>query len=187
MQELPLDANIPQDSADLAQWQAERREVLRELVRYREYTVDAEAVSREQQGETHIARWKLTCDDAWTVPLVELSRGNPQETAVLFSAEGRDSLSEAIESALSQGKRVLVPDIWYFGECRPIERQYLFALVLQTVGERPLGVQASQLAALARWSQTEFGDHPVTLQSHGERTTQAAIIAAAPSAVSSSG
>ncbi len=187
MQELPLDTNIPQDSADLAQWQAERRKVLRELVRYRDYAVQAESVSSEQQGETHIVRWKLTCDGDWSVPLVEFSRGTPNDTVVLCSVQGRATLAEAVETELSHGKRVLVPDVWYFGECRPIERRYLFALVLQTVGERPAGVQASQLAAVARWSQTEFGDRPITLQSRGERLTQAALIAAAlePAAIRS--
>ncbi len=179
MQELPLDENIPQDSADLARWQAERRQVLRELVRYRDYSVKAETVSSKQQGETHIVRWRLTCDDDWSVPLVEFSRGTPSDTVVLCSVEGRAALAEAVETELSQGKRVLVPDVWYFGECSPVERHYLFALVLQTVGERPAGVQASQLAAVARWSQTEFGDRPITLQSRGKRLTQAALIAAA--------
>ncbi|MGE3998662.1 MAG: alpha/beta hydrolase family protein [Planctomycetaceae bacterium] len=179
MQDLPRDATIPQDHADLAAWRTERREVLRDLVRSRDYTLDGTAAPTQQQGETRIVRWTLRCDDVWTVPVVELSRGTPQETVILFSADGKGSLAEAAEAALLQGQRVLAVDLWYCGECRPVEREYLFALMLQTVGERPLGVQASQLAALARWSRNAFRNTTVTLQSQSGRTTLAALSAAA--------
>lgn len=64
------------------------------------------------------------------------------------------------------------------GECHPAERDYLFALVLSTVGERPVGIQASQLAAVARWCMQSFDNQPVTVQAYGERATLPAVIAA---------
>jgi hypothetical protein len=179
MQGLPLDAHIPVDSEALESWKTERRERLRQLVRYHEYGVAAERISTTQQDDLHISQWKLTCDDAWTVPLVEISRGAPRETTILITAEGRSALRDVVKPALAQGRRVLIPDLWYCGECHPIDREYLFALMLQAVGERPAGVQASQLAALARWSRAEFEHAPVSVQAHGDRTTQAALIAAA--------
>ncbi|MBX3437438.1 MAG: acetylxylan esterase, partial [Planctomycetaceae bacterium] len=121
---LPRDASIPQDGADLASWRAERCEVLRDVVRYREYGVKGTAAAPEQQGETRVVRWTLRCDDAWTVPVVELTRGMPQETVILVSADGRGSLGDAAETLLAAGKRVLATDVWFFGECRPVEREY---------------------------------------------------------------
>jgi len=185
MKNLPLNPAVPTETAALRHWQEERRKVLRKLVRYREYDVKAKSSLSEQSGETRVVRWTLKCDDTWTVPMVELSRGEPQETAILISAAGRASLADAVEKELSNGKRVLVPDLWYCGECHPRDRDYLFALILQTTGERPVGVQASQLAAIARWSRQQFGDAPVTLHAHGSFMTLPALIAAAlePSAI----
>lgn len=177
-QGLPLASEPPSAPAELAKWQEERRELLSDLVRYREYAVVAESTSTEEVDGTHVTRWLLKCDDTWTVPVVELSRGDGDETVILISADGRASLSGAIGLELSNGKRVLVPDLWYCGECHPRERDYLFALILQTIGERPVGVQASQLAAIAGWSREQHGGQAISVHAHGPFMTQPALIAA---------
>ncbi|MCA9077604.1 MAG: acetylxylan esterase [Planctomycetaceae bacterium] len=184
---LPIASEPPTAPAALAKWQQDRRELLRDLVQFREYTVDPESTSTEEVDRTRITRWLLRCDDKWTVPVVELSRGDVNETVILISSDGRASLAEAIEQQLSKGKRVLVPDLWYCGECHPRERDYLFALILQTVGERPVGVQASQLAVIARWRSQGFEGSRISVHAHGPFMTQPALIAAAlePTAIKS--
>ncbi len=177
MQSLPATFTLSTDAASLAKWQAERLADLRELVRYREYAIESQSTDTSEHDGTRIVQWKLHCDETWTVPVVELSHGEPQETVILISADDRASLTDVIEEQLSTGKRVLVPDLWYCGECHPRDRDYLFALILQTVGERPVGVQASQLAAIARWSRQQFGDAPVSVHAHGPLMTQPALIA----------
>ena len=46
-------------------------------------------------------------------------------------------------------------------------------------GDRPLGLQASQLAAVARWAAAEHENAPVTLVGVGPRSSTFALIAAA--------
>ena len=55
------------------------------------------------------------------------------------------------------------------------------------LGDRPLGVQASQIAAAARWLEKDRGFGPVAVQSVGERTSLSGLIAAAlePKAIGS--
>ncbi len=175
---LPLTPEIPQEAAALAAWQEQKRTLLREVVRFRDYQLQSEAVAIEQQGETRIVQWKIKCNADWTIPAIEFVRGTPQGTVVVFSEQGRAALGEQVNALLSQGKRVVVVDLWYQGECHPAERDYLFALVLSTVGERPVGIQASQLAAVARWCMQSFDNQPVTVQAYGERATLPAVIAA---------
>ncbi|HEX8202738.1 MAG TPA: hypothetical protein VF590_19835, partial [Isosphaeraceae bacterium] len=79
---------------------------------------------------------------------------------------------------LARGLRVVAVDPFYIGEPRFKERDYLFALLLGAVGDRPLGVPAGQLAAVARWARHE-GDGPVTLVAVGPRTSTMALVAAA--------
>ena len=74
---------------------------------------------------------------------------------------------------------MLAVDPFYFGESKIPARDYLFALLVAGVGERPLGLQASQLAAAARWLQGERKAGPVTLVAYGPRSSTFALIAAA--------
>jgi len=178
MANLPLNKDIPTDPAALATWQEQRRAVLKETVRYRDYQLQSEAAGIEQQGETRIVQWKIKCNNDWTIPVLEFSHGTPQGTVLLISDQGRVPLGVQVDALLAQGKRVVVADLWYQGESHPTERDYLFALVLSTIGERPLGVQASQLAALARWCMQSFDNQPVIVHAHGERATLPALVAA---------
>ncbi len=57
-------------------------------------------------------------------------------------------------------------------------KDFLFALLLAAVGDRPLGVQASELAAVARWSQTEYKNGPLHVVTVGPRMSLIALVAA---------
>jgi hypothetical protein len=59
-------------------------------------------------------------------------------------------------------------------------------MFVATVGERPLGIQAGQLAAIARWCRGERPREQVALAAFGPRASMAALVATAlePEAVS---
>jgi hypothetical protein len=78
---------------------------------------------------------------------------------------------------VDHGQRVIAIDPFYFGESRFESRDYLYALLVSSLGERPLGVQAGQVAAVARWASQKYG--PVTVESFGPRTSLIALVAAA--------
>src|SRR5262249_16924674 len=83
-----------------------------------------------------------------------------------------------VEAQLDAGRRVLAVDPFSFGECEIKERGYLWALMVGTVGERPLGLQVGQVAAVARWAVERSGVVP-TVGGVGRRTGPAARAAAA--------
>jgi hypothetical protein len=56
-------------------------------------------------------------------------------------------------------------------------RDYLYALLASSLGERPLGIEAGQVAAAARWLKEQYG--PVSLAAYGPRTSLIALVAAA--------
>jgi hypothetical protein len=154
------------------------RNKLRDIVRAKDYQVRGEKVSSEEKGGIKITYWRLRMDEDWTVPVVELVRGQPKGTAILINDAGRRTDTVDVEQLLDAGNRVLAADLFYFGESKIQQRDYLFALLVATVGERPLGLQASQLAAIARWSQSEHKSAPVTLVAVGPRLSTAALVAA---------
>ena len=94
-----------------------------------------------------------------------------------------------MDRLLKDGARVLAIDPFDFGEAKPIypggdvrEPKYAsdteWELQLATA-ERPLGVQASQVAAVARWVRTRKKAGPVVVVSSGPRLSLIAPVAAA--------
>jgi hypothetical protein len=140
--------------------------------------VTAAKKGAETTGDVTATFWQLKLDDRWNVPVVELVRGEPKGTTVLLNDAGRKADVENAERLLAAGQRVLAVDLFYFGEARLEKRDYLFALLLASVGRRPLGLEASQLAAVARWSQAEH-KAPVTVVAVGPRLSVVALAAAA--------
>jgi dienelactone hydrolase len=177
--DLPRDAALPAAAAAARSWQQAGREKLRQVVHAKEYSAAAtQAGSTEKDGVKAVFR-KLKLGDAWTVPVVELTAGAVKGTAILINDAGRKADPVNAERLLKAGYRVLAVDPFYFGESKIEQRDFLFALLVAAVGDRPLGLQASQLAALARWSAAEHKTDAVTVVAVGPRTSAVALVAAA--------
>ena len=184
--DLPRQGELPKTLGAALEWQERGRWRLRQVVRARDYTVRAIEAGRAEQGETKVIFWKLQMDDVWTVPAVELGRGAPQRTAIVVADGGRASVAVEIERLLAGGERVIAVDPFYFGESTIATRDFLFALLVSCIGDRPLGLQASQVAAVARWAKAERKAGAVRLLAFGPRSSTFALVAAAlePVAVS---
>jgi len=94
------------------------------------------------------------------------------------SDAGRAKSADAVRRLLDEGHRVVAVDPFYFGESKIEKKDYLFALLVAAVGDRPLGIQASQVAAVARWCR-EKDNAPVTVVAVGPRSSTFALVAAA--------
>ena len=149
------------------------------IVRLAKYQPTAELVDESTAGDTKAKFWRISLGDDWTVPVVELWRGTPKGTSCVVADGGRTSAVAQIESLLSEGQRVLAIDPFYVGESKIEDRGYLFALLVSSVGARPLGVQADQLQAVTRWADTKFGEPVHRHVAIGPRITLAALVAAA--------
>ncbi len=123
--------------------------------------------------------WRLLIGKDWTVPAVELVHGDPEKTAIVVADGGRKSVAGDVARLLESGHRVIAFDPFYFGECKITQRDFLFGLLVAAVGERPLGIQASQVAAVARWAAGRHKDNPVTVFAVGPRSSTFALVAAA--------
>jgi dienelactone hydrolase len=177
--DLPHGPELPHDNATARDWQAARRQKLREIIRAKDYTVQAASSSSEKRAGLKATHWRLNLGGKWTIPAVELLRGEPKGTVILLSDAGRRSDPQSVARLLAAGNRVLALDLFYFGEARVEQHDYLFALLLTAIGDRPLGLQASQLAAVARWLRTERNAGPVTVVAVGPRLSTVALVAAA--------
>jgi dienelactone hydrolase len=176
--DLPRVPAWPSEKAAAEKWQQEQRARLREVVRAKDLAVKAERTGASEKDGLRAVFWKLRLGEAWTVPVVELRRGEPKRTAILINEAGRKADAVNAGRLLEAGYRVLAVDPFYFGESRLMQHDYLFALLVSACGERPLGLQASQVAAVARWAQEEHGG-PVSVTAVGPRVSVVALVAAA--------
>ncbi|MBM3837062.1 MAG: hypothetical protein FJ398_03715 [Verrucomicrobia bacterium] len=176
---LPRDAALPADATAAKRWQQARRLTLHQIVRTRNYTAQAERAGEDETNGVKAVFWRVKLAGLWTVPVVELTRDQPKATAILVADGGRTNALEQVNRLLALGNRVLAVDPFYVGESKIKSRDFLYALLVAAVGERPLGIQASQLTAIARWSQAAHQSGPVAIVAVGARCSLAALVASA--------
>lgn len=175
---LPREPQLPNDRGEAIEWQKGRRAALRKIVHAKDYAAHAIQAETEEKDGVKSVLWKLQMGGDWTVPAVELVQGEPKGTTILFCDAGRAAAAADAARLLGAGRRVLAVDPFYFGESRIASRDFLVALLVAAVGERPLGLQASQVAAVARWAVTQYQQGPVHLVAQGPRTSLIALVAA---------
>jgi len=145
------------------------------LVSWHDYELTSKSLAAQQLDEVLVTPWQLSLGKEWTLPCVELTPTDAKGTTILVADAGRASAAQPIGELLAKGQRVLAVDPFYLGESRISQRDFLFALLVSSVGERPLGIQASQLAALARWAQASHRQ-PVQIVAIGPRIGLAALV-----------
>jgi hypothetical protein len=160
-------------SAGLPKAGTPSRERLQRVVRYPRYDARAVLAGKDDRA----SYWKLHMDH-WTVPVAEITPDAPQGTTILLADGGRSRAAADAQRLLSAHQRVAAADPFYFGESALGDRDFLFALLVAALGERPLGIQAGQVASTARWLAARHGA-PVAIEAHGPRTSLVALVAAA--------
>lgn len=190
---LPAANALPGERHAAESWQREERDKLRAITKTPSYAASvAESKGSKATGETsalEIKHVKLQVSPSWIVPAVELSTTGPEpkQTAILVADAGRAELAGRVDALLKDGARVLAVDPLLWGESRAKAQdpEFLFALFVAAVGERPLGIQAAQLIAIARAERAKSPARHVVLEAHGPRASAAALVAAAlePSAI----
>ncbi len=149
----------------------EARRKLAALVRDHSYTAIWKEISPDA--------FQISLDDQWTVPaVVSKPPGASTSTVLMLSDDGRASLADAARKASDGGATVIAIDPLNFGENRIKERNYLWALALSGLGDRMLGLQASQIQAIARTAVKRYPGK-LTVEAYGRRASLAALVAAA--------
>ena len=167
---LPHTVARPSEKSAVEQWRKVEQEKLRAVIRPISGTVTGEKLTCSMEGATTVTQWKLKIGNDWNLPAVEFSTDNSTNWAIVINDEGRKQSADKIRELLQQGYRVLAVDPFYFGEASFAELGYLWALMVSTIGERPLGVQAGQILSITEWIHQEFRPTSVSLVTAGPRT-----------------
>ena len=178
MSGLPKQLPPPQAEETRTKWQPEARKQLAQIVKYHTWSTAARESGSEEAGGIQVKRWNVRIENEWTLPAIELTKGESKGTTLVLADGGRSEAAGVAQKLLDQGQRVVVLDPFYLGENKIKSRDYLWGLFVSTVGERPLGVQAGQIAAVSRWLKAERGA-AVNVVTIGPRTSLMGLTAAA--------
>ena len=112
-----------------------------------------------------------------------IATGEGAPASILLLDEGKAKAAQLASDRINRGEQVLVADLILTGEAQPRRRNesdsHRYAQLLATVGERPLGVRASHLLALARWLKNHHAASEVRVEAQGFRSQTVALLGAA--------
>jgi hypothetical protein len=181
--QLPRDEALPTDKSAAENWQRRKREQLIALLRVPTYETSSSGEKPIELRGLEVTSRLFKISHDWTVPAVDIStHAEPgQKTAILVGDAGRAALASPIDALLQNGYRVLAVDPLLWGEStvKAEDPDYLYPLFVASIGERPLGIQAAQLAAIARWTREKESVQQVKIVAYGPRASMAALVATA--------
>ena len=158
----------------------QQRKRLKGILRFKPLACRAEQIGEKQQvGTISIERLRMKLGNDWTLPAVVFTGDSVKETTLLLNDAGFASDLKRIAELAKAGTRVIALDPVLIGQAKPSGVLYQNAQLIATVGDRPLGVQTSQILSAAAYFADAYSVDRLNLISNGPRMGTAALCAAA--------
>jgi dienelactone hydrolase len=163
---------------------------LPQVVRYRPARIDAAwLVASTKQRGVESASYLVRMNDglsASAVWLKALSSKDDAPITILLDDAGRGQTAGEAAERLNRGEQVLALDVALMGEAWSERETRRLQQNLNGLGERPIGIEAAELLAAARWLAARSASTRPRLETKGIRSHLMALVAAAlePSAFS---
>jgi hypothetical protein len=174
---------VPTGASDKAAWANSRRAQLRDVVRYKPVEMQevwsiAMTKHRGLQSTSYLFQLNngLSANGIWLRSIQQSSDSAP--VTIVLNDKGREASADAVLQRFSRGEQVLALDLMFMGSAWKNEYPFLFAEVLDSLGDRPIGMQAAQLIRITRWAQQKTGVAKVSLEADGMRNQVVALVAA---------
>ncbi|MBM3335843.1 acetylxylan esterase, partial [Candidatus Sumerlaeota bacterium] len=186
MRSLPTSKPPASDGKAMDRWREGTRKALREVVRSEsDLAVDPKPVN--VAGFSDVVKGvagrasALRLGDRWTLPVVVYERkgARTDRTVLTITDRGMADARDIVAEALGRGERAVVLDILFTGDCVPPRGAGHWAQMIGTVGRRPLGIQVSQLRAVAEWIERGQTGKPLRVVTKGRVAGLAALVCAA--------
>ncbi len=171
---------IPTASAQ-ASWINSQRQHLKDVVRYAPVSVERAwrtNNSKHQGLETLSYRFNfsngLSATGIW---LKAISAPSDAPVTIVLADEGYKAAGDMVSERVNRGEHVLALDLLFNGATAP-EHPADWEMLATTTGDRPLGLQAAQLIAIAAWLRTNAG-LGISVVTEGIRNQVIAVTSAA--------
>lgn len=147
---------LPSDGTEheIQNWRKKSIGVLKDLLRYPDIKVlSVDQGAKDQAEGLTVDRYILNLTGGWQIPVASIfMQDNHAETHVIITDEGKVGAADLIRADVNPQTRFMTADILLQGECKPdAYPPHQWAMMASAAGERFLGIQAAQLAAIIDW------------------------------------
>jgi tetratricopeptide (TPR) repeat protein len=184
---------IPNEPDLKAQWINSSREKLKNLVRYKPVAMKnpygvANTWNRSLESLSYSFVFSNELTAAGVLLKAVTTPSNAPITIMLTDDGKRTANPQDIVNRLDKGQQVLALDLLFTGDASPDSAStykttwsscVYTTQMMSTTGDRPLGMEAAQLVAVANWLKTSHNPQKLDIDSTGMRNQVVAIVAAA--------
>lgn len=179
---------VPDDAAGRKSWADTQRAKLQELVRYDPVTVKQSwRVDNTKHNGVESVSYRFLLSNglsATGVWLKDIPTPEGAPLTIVINDKGKKAAAAElwdygpeVADRMDRNEQVLVLDLLFSGDAAPEGHAYLYTEMLAATGNRPIGMEAAQLIALADWARTTWGAPSIRLESTGIRSQLTALIA----------
>ena len=139
----------------------------------------ATSKSKDLQTTSYIFQMTngLSANGMWLRSILQSSDSAP--VTLVLDDRGKEAAAVAVSDAVNRGEQALALDLIFTGSSWKETEPYEYAQLLDGLGDRPLGMEASQVITVARWVKDRAGVSSVRLEAGGMRTQIISLVAAA--------
>lgn len=181
---------IPTDEAGKKAWEKSDRSRLKSVVRYKPVAMESswlEDNTHHNGVESLSYRFKfsngLSATGVW---IKALATSESAPMTIILNDKGKEAAASEVwdhlpevGDRLSRGEQVIVVDLVFTGDAAPDLPAWSFTGMMRAMGDRPLGLEDSQLIAVAHWAQQKWNAPQLRLESTGMRSQVVSLTAAA--------
>jgi hypothetical protein len=174
---------IPAPGAARSAWATSQRDKLKQVTRYAPVSVEHPwrfSNTKRMTIRTVSYRFDLTNGlSATGVWLQAVGATEDAPVTIVLNDKGYASAGDVVAEHVNRGEQVLALDTVFTGSAHPASPDPAdWPLLVTSIGERPLGLEAAQLAAIAKWLRGN-SSRSVQVETDGIRTSVIAAVAAA--------
>jgi dienelactone hydrolase len=164
-----------------ALWIESQREQLKDVIRYAPVSVEhAWRTNNSKHQGLQTLSYRFDFSDglsATGILLQAISAPSDSPITIVLADEGYKAAGEAVSEHVNRGEQVLALDLLFNGATAP-ENPADWEMLVATTGDRPLGLQAAQLLAVATWLRANVGRR-ISVVTEGIRNQVIAVTSAA--------
>jgi hypothetical protein len=157
---------------------------LKAILRYQPVTLARAWPARNSKSkELETLAWRLDFSNGLTASAVWLraiAAPAHARVTIVLNDKGKAAAGAEVSERVNRLDNVFAVDLFLHGDSAPDRPgPHHYVQMFNTLGDRPLGMQAAQLAALVAWVKQVSGATQVRIETSGPRTQLAALSAAA--------
>lgn len=165
-------------------WIGAEREKLESVVRYKAVSVEhAFRIRNTKQLAIETLSYRFDFSNGLSASAVWLKANGADKNApvtMVLHDKGYANAAQTVSEHVNRGEQVLALDLIFNGNTRPqVPDPADWEMLASTMGERPLGLEAAQLLAVANWLRKETGHAQIQLETDGMRAQVISLVAAA--------